>query len=47
MVQKNHNLMNVHAYFIKIEHWNFVVVRIISVSKLKKYSKEKNSTFKG
>lgn len=39
--------MNVHAYFIKTEHWNFVVVQIISVSKLKKHSKEEKSTFKG
>lgn len=36
--------MNVHAYFIKTEHWNFVV-QIISVSNLK-YSKEEKSMFK-
>lgn len=39
--------MNVYAYFIKTEHWNFIAVQIISVSKLKKYSKEEKSMFKG
>lgn len=46
MVWEKHNLMNIYAYFINTEHWNFIAVQIISVSKLMKYSEEEKSTFK-